>query len=76
MTLSRNTDESKGLIIMLEYDVMQREASQIDFISGPAEELMLALQDYKDDEVWDVQVETGSAEHARYAVIATIRLIK
>lgn len=74
--LSRHTDASKAMMIMLEYDVMQRTSSQTDFITEPAEALMLALQDYADNEVWDVQVETGTAEHARIAIIATFRLIK
>lgn len=76
MALSRHTDESKAMMIMLEYDVMQRTSSQTDFITKPAEEIMLALQDFTDEEVWDTQVETGTAEQGRIAVIATFRLIK
>lgn len=76
MNAGRLTDATKTRQFMIEYDVMQREKAQEDFISGPAEELMDALQDYTDEEVWNVEVTTGQTQKGLVAIIATVNLIK
>ena len=76
MANGRLTDVTKTKQIMLEYDVIQRESSQEDFITGPAEELMDALQDFTNEAVWNVEVSTGQTQKGMIAIIATINLIK